>query len=59
LAVPASSERPQPFFCGLFAEETWLKIIRDAGFLPKMLPFEHSELEEGKHVLFVGIRNRA
>lgn len=45
--------------CGLFAEETWLTIIRDAGFLPKMLPFEHSDLEEGKHVLFVGIRNRA
>jgi len=42
--------------CGLFTEETWLSTLRDAGFRPTMLPFDHSELEQGKHVLFVGIR---
>ena len=37
---------------GLFPRETWLRIIRDVGFEPLVVPFEHSELEEGRYIVF-------
>jgi SAM-dependent methyltransferase len=37
---------------GLFAREDWLRIIRDVGFEPSIVPFEHSELEEGRYIVF-------
>ena len=41
---------------GLFPRETWLRLFREVGFEPQALPFEHSDLEPGKHEVFVGVR---
>lgn len=41
---------------GLFPRQAWLDIIRSAGFEPRVVPFEHSELEPGSHELFVGMK---
>lgn len=42
--------------CGLFSERVWLKTISDAGFKPKMLPYEHSSWERHAHVMFMGLK---
>jgi SAM-dependent methyltransferase len=42
--------------CGLFTQEEWIEAIEEAGFEPRMLPFEHSELEKGSHNLFLGLK---
>ena len=39
---------------GVFPRETWLALLRDAGFDPRVVPFEHSELEPGAAEVFVG-----
>lgn len=41
---------------GLFARAEWLQWLTDAGFEPKVVPLEHSELEPGRHEVFVGRR---
>ena len=41
---------------GLFARDVWLRLLSDAGFEPRVLPFEHSELEPGSHEVFVAKR---
>lgn len=41
---------------GLFARATWLQILADAGFVPQVVPFEHSELEPGSYELFLGVK---
>lgn len=41
---------------GLFARATWLQILAEAGFEPKVVPFEHSELEPGSYELFLGVK---
>ena len=38
---------------GLFARADWLRLLSEAGFRPKMVPFEHSELEAGSYEIFV------
>jgi hypothetical protein len=38
---------------GLFARADWLRILSDAGFRPKMVRFDHSELEPGSYEIFV------
>ena len=38
---------------GLFPRETWLRLIREVGFEPRVVPFDHSELEPGTYELFV------
>jgi SAM-dependent methyltransferase len=38
---------------GLFAREDWLRLLRDAGFTAKVVPFDHSELEPGTYEIFV------
>ncbi len=38
---------------GLFARATWLRLFKDVGFEHKVLPFELSDLEPGKHEVFV------
>jgi trans-aconitate methyltransferase len=38
---------------GLFSRNTWLRLLRDAGFDPRVVPFDHSELEPGRYELFV------
>jgi hypothetical protein len=41
---------------GLFARADWLRLMRAVGFEPKVVPFDHSELEPGQYELFVGTR---
>lgn len=38
---------------GLFPRATWLRLLTDAGFDPRVIPFAHSELEPGLYELFV------
>jgi hypothetical protein len=40
---------------GLFARADWLRIISSAGFAPRVIPFEHSEVEPGIEV-FLGLK---
>lgn len=42
--------------CGLFGREDWLRLIADAGFRARCIPFEHSRIEPGSSVLFLGIK---
>ncbi len=39
---------------GLFRRQDWLDAISGAGFTARTIPFEHSELEPGRHELFIG-----
>ena len=41
---------------GLFPRAQWIEILRDAGFEPSVVPFDHSELEPGRYFVFVGVR---
>jgi SAM-dependent methyltransferase len=43
---------------GVFARAVWLRLLSDAGFQPKTVPFDHSELEPGSYEVFVGARPR-
>lgn len=38
---------------GLFARADWLRLLREVGFVPEVLPFEHSEVAEGTCEIFV------
>ena len=42
--------------CGLFNRKVWLRLLREAGFEPRILSFEHSELEPGSYEMFVGVK---
>ncbi len=44
---------------GIFPRDTWLELMRQAGFRPQVLPFEHSEVEPGMTEMFLGIRAMA
>ena len=41
---------------GLFARADWLRLLAGAGFQPKVVPVDHSELEPGTYEIFVGRR---
>ena len=41
---------------GLFGHDDWLRLITQAGFKAKALPFEHSEIEPGSAHVFLGIK---
>ena len=41
---------------GLVPRALWLDILRDAGFEPSVIPFDHSELEPGTYNVFVAKR---
>lgn len=43
---------------GLFPRETWLRLLRQVGFEPEVVPFDHSELEPGSYQLFLARRVR-
>ena len=43
---------------GLFSRATWLRLLAEAGFEARAVPFEHSELEPGSHEVFVARRPR-
>lgn len=38
---------------GLFPRATWLRLLSEVGFEPKVVPFDHSELEPGTYAVFV------
>jgi len=38
---------------GLFARAEWLRVLSETGFRPKIVPFDHSELEPGSYEIFV------
>jgi SAM-dependent methyltransferase len=39
---------------GLFARADWLGLLAEVGFVPEVVPFDHSELEPGTYELFIG-----
>ena len=41
---------------GLFGHDDWLRLIGEAGFQAKSIPFEHSELEPGSTYVFLGLK---
>jgi hypothetical protein len=41
---------------GLFSRGTWLRLLSDAGFEPRAVPLEHSELTPGSHEVFVATK---
>ena len=41
---------------GLFARAVWLRLLSEAGFEPRVVPFEHSELDPGSHEVFIARR---
>jgi hypothetical protein len=41
---------------GLFARTDWLKWLSEAGFEPRVVPVDHSELEPGQYEIFVAAR---
>ena len=38
---------------GLFGRDEWLRWLAEAGFRPRVVPFDHSELEPGSYEVFV------
>jgi SAM-dependent methyltransferase len=40
----------------LFSRADWLRILREVGFEPEIVPFDHSELEPGTYEVFLGVR---
>jgi SAM-dependent methyltransferase len=42
---------------GVFPAQTWLELMREAGFQPQMVPFEHSEVQAGTSHVFLGIKD--
>jgi SAM-dependent methyltransferase len=41
---------------GLFARGEWLRWLSEAGFEPRVVPVEHSELEPGEYEMFLAAR---
>jgi SAM-dependent methyltransferase len=44
---------------GLFSIADWLRLLEEVGFQPRLLPFEHSELEPGSAHVFLGLKPEA
>jgi SAM-dependent methyltransferase len=42
---------------GLFARDEWLQLLSDVGFMPQIMPFEHTELEPGWYEVFLGVKS--
>jgi len=41
---------------GPFSRSEWLRVLDEAGFDARCIPFDHSELEPGVYELFVGVK---
>ena len=41
---------------GLFSRATWLRLLREGGFEPRVVVFNHSELEPGTYELFICVK---
>lgn len=44
---------------GLFSRAVWLRLLSGIGFEPRMVPFDHSELDPGTYEVFVAKKPRA
>jgi hypothetical protein len=44
---------------GLFSRSEWLRLLSEAGFEARAMPFDHSELEPGSYEVFVARRPAA
>lgn len=44
--------------CGLFGRQDWLRMITEAGFQARAIPFEHSKIEPGSCDVFLGVKPR-
>lgn len=42
---------------GLFARADWLRLLTEAGFDPRAVRFDHSELEPGSHEIYVATKS--
>ncbi len=42
---------------GLFARADWMRMLTEVGFTPRVIAFDHSEVEPGSYELFLGVRN--
>ncbi len=40
---------------GLFARDTWQRLLTDTGFAVRTLPYEHSTFEDGPGDVFAGV----
>ena len=43
---------------GLFPRATWVRLMRDAGFEVSITPLVHSEVDDGRYEVFVGVKVR-
>ena len=43
---------------GLFARQRWLDLLAEIGFEARSVPFNHPDVQPGRHELFVGRRRR-
>lgn len=41
---------------GIFPRATWLRLMEEAGFQARALPFDHSEVEPGMTEMFIGVK---
>ena len=41
---------------GIFARADWLRLLTEAGFEPRAVRFDHSELEPGSYEIFVAVK---
>jgi hypothetical protein len=41
---------------GFFSRSAWLDTLRQVGFEPRAIPFQHSEVEPGTTEVFLGVR---
>ena len=44
---------------GLFSRDVWVRLLKEAGFEPRVVPFDHSELEPGTYEVFVATKPAA
>ena len=55
--APARIEHER-HICGLFSRDDWLRLLREAGFDPTVLPFDHSEIEPDSCEVFLATKPR-
>jgi SAM-dependent methyltransferase len=41
---------------GLFGRADWLRLLEEVGFVPRVIQFDHSELEPGSYFVFIGVK---
>jgi SAM-dependent methyltransferase len=41
---------------GLFARADWLRLLKEIGFIPSVVQFDHSDLEPGSYFVFIAVK---